>query len=158
MFKREIELESDGERRSELVEGYSDTDDLDRRHLTFGAVMGGALGAGYFLMADFDKDGASNIRELTGGTKLLVPDSDGDGIMDGSDPAALNPDVDGDGLIDGLDPDSGNPDTDGDGIGDAIDPYPMRSDYDNDGLLDGKDPDLEKPDIEGDGLLDGDDT
>ena len=155
MYKREIELESDGERRSELVEGYSDTDDLDRRHLTFGAVMGGVLGAGYLAAADFDKDGASNMSELLGGSKLMNPDSDGDGIMDGSDPVAMNPDADGDGLLDGLDPDSGNPDTDGDGIGDMVDPYPTRSDYDNDGLLDGKDPDFENPDIDGDGLLDG---
>jgi hypothetical protein len=83
---------------------------------------------------DSDGDGLTDVREDELGTDPLKPDTDGDGLDDGTevnvtgtDP--LNPDTDGDGLTDGAEVAMGtNPrsaDTDGDGVGDAIDPLPL---------------------------------
>jgi hypothetical protein len=65
--------------------------------------------------------------------RILVPDSDGDGVPDDQDAFPLDPnessDRDGDGVGDNADafPDdsSETKDTDGDGIGDNSDPYPL---------------------------------
>jgi len=94
---------------------------------------------------DRDADGLTNAEERLAGTDPGVPDSDGDGFVDGDevgpDPAAPL-DTDGDGTIDALDPDDdgdgiptaeeGPFDTDGDGV---LDPY--DEDSDGDGIPDG---------------------
>jgi hypothetical protein len=86
--------------------------------------------------ADDDNDGAPDAAEIAAGTNPLNPDSDGDGLPDGSDPRPLSSDRDHDGIDDVADncaadanPDQAN--ADGDHPGDACDP-----DDDNDGLPD----------------------
>ncbi len=78
---------------------------------------------------DIDGDQSSNTDEESAGTNPLVPDSDGDGAMDGSD-------------VFPLDPDEWN-DTDGDGYGDNSDAFPHDShewnDMDGDGYGDNGD-------------------
>ncbi len=105
--------------------------------------------------ADADGDGVTDPEENENGTDPDNPDTDGDGIPDGTE----NMDNDNDGINDGLDNDSDNDgildgdeagampampvDTDGDGIPDFID-----RDSDNDGIPDA---------IEGNSDTDGDD-
>lgn len=79
--------------------------------------------------ADTDKDALTNPTEVQLGTDLRDPDSDNDGVSDGtevntygSDPT--NPDSDGDGISDGDEVNTygsspTNPDSDGDGISDG---------------------------------------
>jgi hypothetical protein len=88
---------------------------------------------------DFDDDGLTDDDEDLFGTDLFDPDTDGDGLLDGTEvlvadgggcPDPLNPDSDGDTLADGAEVDAGtNPcsaDTDGDTIPDNIDPLPTN--------------------------------
>ena len=85
---------------------------------------------------DDDNDGVSDAAEIAAGTNPLNPDTDGDGLPDGSDPRPLSSDRDHDGIDDAADncaananPDQAN--ADGDHPGDVCDP-----DDDNDGLSD----------------------
>jgi len=85
---------------------------------------------------DSDADGLNDADEAMFGTDPFNPDTDGDGLLDGTEVAAsingcpdpLNPDSDGDGLSDGqedtLGTDPCEPDTDGDGIDDGLDQFP----------------------------------
>jgi len=112
-------------------------------------------------VAGFPQDGLTIKYRIGTGTDPNVPDTDGDGLLDGeevleyrTDP--LNPDTDGDGMGDeweiayGLDPLSGDGDDGADG------------DSDHDGLPNsveravGTSP--SEPDTDGDGLFDGEET
>jgi hypothetical protein len=88
---------------------------------------------------DLDDDGLSNSEEAFFGTDPEDPDTDDDGLLDGTEvdmadgtgsPDPLDPDSDDDGLLDGdevlLGTDPSNPDTDGDGVSDAVDPLPTE--------------------------------
>ncbi len=128
---------------------------------------------------DRDEDGLSDLAEEAAGTDPDNPDSDGDGLLDGTEgvedrdgdgiPNALDDDSDGDGVPDSeeaVDPETGavdqtNPqDTDGDGTPDFLD-----IDADDDGLLDEEEPEgdhdgdglpgYRDPDSDNDGLYDG---
>lgn len=87
------------------------------------------------VRVDSDHDGVTDDDEEDQGTNPNDPDSDDDGINDGTDPNPTNPDTDGDGDPDGTDPNPTNPaiftppDTDHDGTPDSSD-----SDMDNDGI------------------------
>ena len=102
-------------------------------------------------LGDDDEDGLSNSREAELGTEPDIPDTDGDGLLDGeevnqygTDP--LNPDSDNDGLPDGDEVNDhnsapNNPDSDGDGLsdGEEVNEYgssPTNPDTDEDGLTD----------------------
>jgi Bacterial TSP3 repeat len=93
-------------------------------------------------LADFDLDGVGNLAELNLGIDPMDPDSDHDGIPDGTEIAnSSNPlstvdgntlragDSDGDGLSDAIERLRGTSptlwDSDGDGFGDATDQYPL---------------------------------
>ena len=99
------------------------------------------------IVIDSDNDGLSDEDEVVYGTNPDNPDTDADGLMDGTEvdmadgsgcPDPLNPDSDGDTLLDGDEVDSGtnpcNVDTDGDGLTDDIDPYPLDPEITNDVL------------------------
>lgn len=88
---------------------------------------------------DADSDGLDDINEPLVGTDPSDPDSDDDGLLDGTEvdmaqgdccPGAINPDSDGDGLLDGdevaLGTNPCNSDSDGDGVGDFDDPLPTE--------------------------------
>jgi hypothetical protein len=90
-----------------------------------------------WVPTDSDSDGLSDVNEATYGTNPNNPDTDGDGLLDGTEvdmaqgsgcPNPLDPDSDNDGLVDGTEVGLGtsacNADTDGDGLGDAQDPSP----------------------------------
>ena len=87
-------------------------------------------------VVDSDMDGLTDQEELELGSDPENPDTDGDGIIDGSDPDLVDEDTDRDGLTDreeeelGTDPE--NPDTDGDGIIDGADPDHVDQDDDED--------------------------
>ncbi|MHB1261056.1 MAG: hypothetical protein ACYC2H_05000 [Thermoplasmatota archaeon] len=85
---------------------------------------------------DKDGDGFDLDQEEAAGTDYTNPDTDGDGLPDGSDPDPLFADKDGDGIEDGSDncPDNANAnqlDTDGDDAGNVCD-----EDDDDDGWTD----------------------
>lgn len=97
--------------------------------------------------ADSDNDGLSDDDELIYGTDPDNPDTDYDGLMDGTEvdmaegsgcPDPVNPDSDGDTLLDGDEVSAGtnpcNADTDGDELTDDIDPYPLDPEVTNDVL------------------------
>jgi hypothetical protein len=126
------------------------------------------------LAADSDGDGLTNSQEDAAGTSRSNPDTDGDGVPDGTDAAPLNPclpngstaacldtDSDGDGLTnvqeDALGTDRSNSDSDGDGISDGVEAGANPAspvDTDGDGI-----PDVtEAGDRDGDGLADSSDT
>lgn len=88
--------------------------------------------------ADDDNDGLSDVEETQYGTDPLNPDSDADGLLDGTEvdiamgsgcPSPLDEDSDDDTLLDAEEIDAMtnpcNPDTDGDGLSDAVDPTPL---------------------------------
>ncbi|HUQ11927.1 MAG TPA: hypothetical protein VM146_16550 [Steroidobacteraceae bacterium] len=126
------------------------------------------------LAADSDGDGLTNSQEDAAGTGRSNPDTDGDGVNDGTDLAPLNPcapngntaaclsaDSDGDGLTntqeDALGTDRNDADTDNDGISDGIEAGTNPAspvDTDGDGI-----PDVaEAGDRDGDGVADSSDT
>ncbi|MFT6399408.1 MAG: MYXO-CTERM domain-containing protein, partial [Bradymonadia bacterium] len=120
---------------------------------------------------DTDGDGLTDEEELaTYGTDPLNPDTDGDGVNDGTevgddDPTdPLNPDSDSDGLCDGPeavgDECEAGEDLDRDGVVDDGETDPNDVDTDDDGVPDGTelfetDTDPLEPDSDDDGLLDG---
>ena len=91
-----------------------------------------SIGDNSMLTSDVDGDGLTALQEYRLGTDPLNPDSNGDGMPDGSELASgrspTDPDVDGDGLSNvqerwlGTNP--FNPDTDGDGVLDGADAFP----------------------------------
>ena len=123
--------------------------------------------------ADSDGDGLTDEREAALGTDPLLPDTDGDRLLDReevetylTDP--LNVDTDGDGLDDGDEiqvhqTNPLDPDTDGDRLRDGdevrLGTDPRNPDTDGDGLRDGDElrlgTDPRNPDTDGDGLPDG---
>ncbi len=100
---------------------------------------------------DSDHDGVQDGSEVSwtsdpdgdGLPNVIDVDSDGDGIWDGQELQGFD-DLDGDGLVNIVDPDS-----DGDGVPDGLEPF-WSSDTDLDGLANVLD-----PDSDGDGLADG---
>ena len=143
----ELPRDTDGDGLSDAIESRrvdSDADgvvdELDPANLNpcIPNVLAGAC--------DQDNDGLSNAAEALSGTNPLVPDTDGDGRLDGAEGGF---DTDSDGLNDRLDPAELNPcipvadnaacdaatvtDTDGDGIVDAREP---AQDSDGDGVDD----------------------
>jgi hypothetical protein len=83
---------------------------------------------------DADSDGLTDAQEATLGTNPNLADTDGDGLLDGTEvnSSLTNPldfDSDNDGLSDGAEVSGGtnpnNSDTDGDGVNDAQDPTPL---------------------------------
>jgi len=127
------------------------------------------------FVLDSDLDGLTDqIENMTGSrTRWDVPDTDGDGLLDGQedinrngihDPGetnASNPDTDGDRVPDGKEASDGtdptHPDTDGDGLWDGLDVFDgkryHRGERQSHGPYGPTNP-LEK-DTDGDGLLDG---
>jgi len=125
--------------------------------------------------ADRDGDGLTNDDEKVRGTNPDNPDTDGDGLQDGSEVNShssdpLKVDTDGDGLNDGAEVNehSTNPtkaDTDGDGLDDGMEVNTTmtdatKADTDGDGLQDGAEvnthkTDPKKADSDGEGLTDG---
>lgn len=92
----------------------------------------------YYDVPDTDADGIDDYHELFYGTDPALADTDGDGLLDGTEidlaeetgcPDALDPDSDGDTLSDGaevaLGTDPCNSDSDADTIPDGIDPLPL---------------------------------
>jgi len=97
------------------------------------------------MAADSDSDGIDdNIEQTVTGTDYLDPDTDNDGILDGSE------DVDKDGVLDVTETSPKDADTDDDGLSDGeedvnkngiVDPTetdPMDADSDDDALFDGQ--------------------
>jgi len=115
---------------TQFFNGESDPDDLYFKHYF----------VDYSCLPDFDDGLATSAEVDVHGTDPLNPDTDGDGLSDGSEVAS------------GTDPSKA--DTDGDGISDA------DEDSDGDGLTDGAEvnthgTDPSKADTDGDGLNDG---
>ena len=127
-----------------------------------------------YIRADSDDDGLFNQREDSVGTDPNNPDTDDDGLLDGSEVveheiSPLDSDTDGDGIADGrevksLDTNPVQTDTDEDGLGDMaeleLETDPTNPDTDNDGLADGTevtetDTDPLVLDTDGDGVNDG---
>jgi Tol biopolymer transport system component len=122
---------------------------------------------------DSDGDGLTNEREAQLGTDPLLPDTDGDRLLDREEVEThqtnpLDVDTDDDRLQDGDEfqthqTDPRNPDTDGDGRADGDEVAggsdPRNPDTDGDGLRDGDEirlnTDPENPDSDNDGLQDG---
>jgi hypothetical protein len=108
---------------------------------------------------DLDGDGLTQEREAGLGTDPYNPDTDGDGLDDGSEvtvwrTSPLQADTDGDGLGDGVEVNAGsNPlktDTDGDGLEDGME-RGWDEDSDGDGQINASDPDSDNGGI-GDGI------
>lgn len=117
---------------------------------------------------DSDGDGLFDVEELALGTNPNLPDTDGDGVMDGHevDVFGTNPllaDSDGDGVGDLQEIVGGtNPlaaDSDDDGFTDDVDEFPLDPDTDRDYLRDGEEAMwgaiLGESDTDDDGVLDG---
>jgi hypothetical protein len=102
------------------------------------------LGSDDGALTDCDGDGLSDFAEVGIGTNPCNPDTDGDGVDDGTEVlvAGSDPnddDTDDDGLLDGTE------DADGDGIVDAGETDPLDEDSDNDGIQDGTESGLAAP-------------
>lgn len=105
-------------------------------------IAGSIKGLTALASGDSDGDGLTDDAEVALGTDPLNPDTDDDGLLDGTEvdsamgsgcPNPLNADSDGDSLSDGnevltLGTDPCNPDTDADGIPDDVDPFPLDPD------------------------------
>ncbi|MEM7209908.1 MAG: OmpA family protein [Pseudomonadota bacterium] len=118
-----------------LTVSYDDQLDADGNSVT--TTASGSVGG------DADGDGVLDDEEIINGTDPNNPDSDGDGIPDGTE----NSDTDGDGINDGIEQDA-----DGDGVDDATEagPDPQNPvDSDNDGT-----PDFIDLDSDNDGIAD----
>jgi hypothetical protein len=140
-------------------------------------VSGGNLDATFNVSTattDGDNDGLGDCGEKAYGTDPGKPDSDGDGLTDGTEVNTTHTDPnkadsDGDGLSDGTEvntthTDPNNADSDGDGLSDGTEVNvthtdPNNGDSDGDGLNDGKEKqigtDPNKADTDDDGLDDG---
>ncbi|MDO7173519.1 hypothetical protein Q5N74_15085, partial [Mariniflexile sp. AS56] len=119
----------------------------------------------YFVSTQNDSSGCENIPGTLKEVSLVIDDTvptsdcDNDGVIyseeiaNGTDP--LNPDTDGDGINDGTE---GTTDTDGDGTIDALESN--TADADNDGVVDQLDADDTDPnnDSDGDGYGNADET
>lgn len=91
--------------------------------------------------ADFDpdEDNLTNLEEYQFNSNPHNPDTDNDGLQDGSEigtcPNILDSDSDNDTLLDGAEIDLGtdpcNSDSDGDGLSDGVDPNPLDPDNSN---------------------------
>jgi len=130
---------------------------------------------------DADNDGLTNLGELLNRSVWNIPDTDGDGLLDGDEVHDLktdpnNTDTDGDGMPDGWEfhhwlsptssegPDGPPGDPDADGLTN-IDEFhqgtdPQNPDTDSDGLTDGQEVNVystlpTNADTDGDGLADG---
>lgn len=103
-----------------------------------GVIYGTGMSFQLMAVTDSDNDGLSDADEAFWGTDPFNPDTDGDGLLDGTEVDLylsgscvhpLNPDSDGDSILDGVEVAMGtdpcNIDTDGDGIPDPIDPQPL---------------------------------
>ena len=143
------------------------------------AVNGGNLNATFNVSTtptDGDSDGLNDCGEKALGTDPTKPDTDGDGLTDGTEVNTTHTDPnkadsDGDGLDDGTEvnvthTDPNNGDSDGDGLNDGkekqIGTDPNKADTDDDGLNDGLEVTSETNpldnDSDNDGLLDGHDV
>lgn len=120
------------------------------------AFMTFGIGFSYYILgdADYDNDGLTNSKEKEIGTDPNIPDTDGDGLLDGEEYLTHHSDP-------------LKQDTDDDGLGDFKEVMetktdPSNSDSDSDGLLDGQEiarkTDPNNPDTDGDGLLDGEEV
>ena len=105
-------------------------------------------GQGNVCDDDDDGDGLTDIEEAAAGTYPLDPDSDNDGVLDGTDVFPLDPgeatDTDGDGTGDESDncPADYNPDqsdSDMNGVGDACEQVTADGDLNVDGVVDVRD-------------------
>jgi hypothetical protein len=148
----DIDLDDDGD-------GVADVDDVDP----------------YNILSDSDNDGLADYFETGGNgdqsydvgidTDPLNPDTDGDGILDGTEDTNLNGDLDA-GETDPLDDDSdddslldGEEDANQDGVLNIGESDPLNPDDDNDGVLTidedtNQDTDLFNDDTDGDGIVD----
>jgi hypothetical protein len=142
-------------------------------------VSGGNLNATFTVSttaSDGDNDGLADCKEKALGTDPTKPDTDGDGLSDGTEVNTTHTDPnkadsDGDGVDDGTEvnvthTDPNNGDSDGDGLNDgkekALGTDPNKADTDGDGLKDGlevtSETDPLDADSDNDGLLDGHDV
>lgn len=142
-------------------------------------VSGGNLNATFTVSttaSDGDNDGLADCKEKALGTDPTKPDTDGDGLSDGTEVNTTHTDPnkadsDGDGVDDGTEvnvthTDPNNGDSDGDGLNDgkekALGTDPNKADTDGDGLNDGlevtSETDPLDADSDNDGLLDGHDV
>ncbi len=129
------DLDSDNDGVPDAVEGFAD-------------LNGNGIPDYIDPFVDSDGDGISDSVEVAIGTDPLDPDSDDDGLIDGSE------DLNADGILDAGETNPLDPDTDGDGLCDATrigtnppdacilseaaaGTDPADPDSDNDGLLDG---------------------
>ena len=102
-----LDADSDADGTPDLAEG---SDDLD------------ADGLGNWRDPDDDGDGLSSLNEGAFGSDRWDPDTDNDGLVDGSDLDPLDADMDDDGIADGLEltTDPTLADSDGDGLSDGV--------------------------------------
>jgi len=153
-----VSLDTDADGEPDFLDADSDNDGIDDSvELTVDADSDGipdfqdpdSTGA---AALDNDADGLTNQEELAAGTDPENPDTDGDGLNDGSevdiygtDPLFTDLDADDDGIPDSVE---GGGDQDDDGIANFLD-----LDSDNDGITDTVE--AGGVDANGDGIVDG---